>query len=92
METSHSKQRFVRKEVPVVHHRPTLFFTDREKTEKTTTVGNAIEAAGVCLRETHGQTSICVDSVVHRDRREKITIVELNEISERIIDDTLFNR
>lgn len=61
-------------------------YTLKEK-GKNWTVKEAVNAAGHVL-SAHGRKGICVNSIKGRDLSEKISMEELNQISERIVSDS----
>lgn len=68
-----------------------FIYTDKEKTEKTATVKQAIEAAAFIAKQTHGnQARLDTSSISHRNQDEKITIAELNEISDTLLQESFY--
>ena len=61
-------------------------FTLSERTDKKYTVGQAVASA---KRRLKGR-SYCMNAISGRDLSEKITLEELNRISDAIVDDTNF--
>lgn len=59
-------------------------YTLSERTVKKYTIGQAVDSAKRRL----GTSRICVNAVRARDYKEKITLQELNEIAEEIVQDT----
>lgn len=63
-------------------------YTFKERTVKCCTVGQAINVAQIRL----GGQAVCTTSLwvhgVRRDNDEKITLVELNQIADRLVDDS----
>jgi hypothetical protein len=64
-------------------------FTHREKTVKNKTVADAIAAAKSVLKE-RGITKYCINAVSRRDTNEQITVEEMSNLVEKIVDDTHF--
>jgi len=62
-------------------------FTIREQTVKRFTINDAIENAKMRI-----SGKICLDTIGHRSYDEKITLVELNDISSAIVYDTMYWR
>lgn len=62
----------------------TLIWTIHEQLDKKYSVQQAVDAARI---KAGGQT-LCLDSVRKRDRNEKITLVELNQLADLIVLDT----
>lgn len=59
-------------------------YTKAERTVKKYTVGEAVESAKRALKG----ISMCMNAVGNRDLKEKITLEELNNIRQSIIDDS----
>jgi hypothetical protein len=68
-------------------------YTALEKVEKKYTVAEAKSAAKriVLDRSNNRLRELCIDSVKNRADDEKITVVELNDLSRNIISDTFFH-
>ena len=65
-------------------------YTERERTIKKYKVSEAVASARRRLKK-QGFTSICVDSVErNRSYDDLLTLVEYNELIQKIIDDTLY--
>ncbi len=66
-------------------------YTFKERTVKCYTVAEAINAAQIRLGE---DKPMCTNSLyvcgIRRDNDEKITLVELNQIADRLVDDSHF--
>lgn len=62
----------------------TLIWTIYEQLEKKHTIQQAVDAARVKA----GGKELCLDSIKGRDRNTKITLVELNHLSDLILLDT----
>lgn len=65
-------------------------YTFRERTIKSQTVGAAVSQAKKILFDKHNIKSCCVTAVRDRELDEAITIVEMDELVSKIVDDTLF--
>lgn len=63
-----------------------ITFTKAEKKEKKYTIFQAIQAARLRL----GNRSICTNALCDRSDNYPITLVELNEIADQIVDDTRY--
>ena len=66
-----------------------ITYTRADRTEKKYTIGHAIENARQVLA-THRIHEICVNAVRQRDHSTRLTLVELNELQEQLIDDSKF--
>lgn len=67
----------------------TIFYTEKERTEKKYTVNDAVNAATTILRA-KGIKGTCMDKVRGYSMDDKITLEKLNQISEAVIDDTMY--
>lgn len=72
-----------------------IFYTLTERTEKSKTVGQAVNIALMLLRERHNLNKVCTNAL-HRGRHrreddEPITVVELNKLVEDMVNDTTFH-
>lgn len=67
-------------------------FTLSERTEKKYTIQDAMDAARALLKDKYRCHSLCINSISHRDLQEKITMLTVNELVVRLVDDTLFYR
>ena len=65
-------------------------YTNSERTQKRYTVGQAIEIAKLYLANKYSLTQVCVNKIRSRQNEETITLVELNKITEDLIDDTMY--
>ncbi len=74
---------------PKVVRRHGISYTLNEANKKNYTVNQAVEAARVVLAAKRFR-GVCLDSVSRDDLARKITLIELNEISMRIVDDTFY--
>lgn len=61
-------------------------YTKAERTVKKYTVGEAVESAKRALKG----IPMCMNAVGDRDLKEKITLEELNNIRQSIIDDSYY--
>lgn len=68
-----------------------IYMTPKERTVKCATVEDAVKAALTYLTDKHNLTRVCTNAVSKRDNYEKITLQELNKISQDLIDDTLYH-
>lgn len=66
-----------------------MIYTFSEKTVKKYTVQDAINAADAIVKAKNIR-GLCMNAVNRLDRDEKITLVRLNEISEQMIDDSIY--
>lgn len=67
-------------------------FTHSERTVLKYTVGGALASAKRRLEQKRCRHAICTNAIGARQLSEKITLVELNRISDRIFDDTMYYR
>jgi len=65
-------------------------YTHRERTVANHTIGEALESAKRRLIEKDFGGYFCVDSISNRSLHDKITLEELNNIAERIVEDSLY--
>lgn len=89
MQKPHFKKSRNEAATPVVYG--TFRYTDRERLEKTSTVGKAVTAARLILNEKKIQ-GICMNAV-HNARLElsdAITLEKHNEICSQIVDDSIY--
>lgn len=63
-----------------------MIYTHSEQTQKKYTVEDAVNAAGIILRE----KGKAMNRTTQRNLEEKITLVELNNISDDIVQDSLY--
>lgn len=66
-----------------------MIYTHTEKTVKKYTVNQAVEAAKVILKD-RKVNKCCITSIQKRDLNQKITLEEMNKITEQIVDDSTF--
>ena len=64
-------------------------YTYKERTEKKYTVAQALSAAEAILKQKHVK-GICMNSVRRYNATDLITLEQLNNISEQIVDDSIF--
>lgn len=64
-------------------------YTKSERTVKKYTVEQAVNSALVRLNKI-GLTQVCTDKIKGRNNDEKITLEELNRISDELYDDTIY--
>ncbi len=66
-----------------------MFYTHSERTDKKYTVEDAIKAAQIVL---DGKAKLCTNALHAKQfcQGDKITLVELNELSERLVDDSRY--
>ncbi len=62
-----------------------------ERTVKKYTIYQAYESAKRRLNQTGYKGGICANAISGREDSDRITLKELNEISDKIVDDTLFH-
>lgn len=69
-----------------------MFYTYLDQTEKKYTVAQAIAAAKTILLERHNIKDVCLDSVpkFDQDQNKSITLKELNEMSDKIVNDNVY--
>lgn len=65
-------------------------YTYRERTVANHSVGEAFESAKRRLKEKNFFGPYCTDAISNNDLHDKITLEKLNEIAERIVDDSLY--
>jgi hypothetical protein len=63
-------------------------YTEKEMTIKNKTVFDAVEAAKIVLKEKRPGTQVCIDCLKNKNMNEKISIKQLNEYVEQIINDS----
>jgi hypothetical protein len=67
-----------------------IIYTFKERTVKNKTVQMAVTAALALLKD-KGETQVCTDMVQKRDRDEAITVVEMNDLVEELVNDSLYH-
>lgn len=69
-----------------------MFYTHADQTEKKYAVAKAIAAAKTTLLERHNIHDVCLDSVskIDVELNKSITLKELNEMSDKIVDDSVY--
>ena len=65
-------------------------FTDKERTVKDKTVGQAIESAAAVLKAQYNSTPMCVNAISGKEKSDQITLMELSTLVEQLIDDSLY--
>lgn len=65
-----------------------FFYTHRER-QKNWTVQDAINAARAILNDANIQ-QMCINAVTHLDPNKAIDMIELNQISKELVDDSLY--
>lgn len=64
-------------------------YTIAERTVKKYTVGQAVKAAEDVLKAKHRLSKLCVNAVQSRSYTELLTLKELSELTEELVDETL---
>ena len=69
-----------------------VIYIQSEKTNKKYTIGQAVEMAKNVLQSKrgHAHTALCTTAVKSRNRTEKITLVELNQLIESMVNDSTY--
>lgn len=65
-------------------------FTYAERTVKSMTVAKAVKAAQDVLRVKHNLRTLCTNSISRLALSDEITIEKASQITEELIDDTLY--
>lgn len=65
-------------------------FTHKERTEKCKTLGNAVAQARSVLLHFYRINKLCCNKIGYRNLDEEITIKEMSELVNELVDDTLY--
>ena len=65
----------------------TITYTYRERTLKNHAVGEAVKI----VEQRLDGVRMCTDALKHRDLSDKITLVELNELADKLVDDSFYS-
>jgi hypothetical protein len=68
-----------------------MYFTNQEMTIRKKTIGEAVAQASKVLFLMHNEKEVCMDAVgLHVDLKTPITVREMSDIVEKIVDDSLY--
>lgn len=73
---------------PIMSH---SVFTHSQRTEKNYTVGAAIKQATEVLAKHYNLTGVCVNKVQHVSQDKPITLNEMSDLIEDLVNDTIYH-
>lgn len=67
-----------------------MIYTHKEKTVKDKTTSDAVSAARFILADRYKINNICTNAISHLDEMDKLTIEQMNELTDQIVDDSKY--